>query len=66
MWSTRDIIIFCAGAQAFHTLTHVLMVRLCTLPIQLGPIAFTPQLNMYAIVINAVITVLLLWWANSL
>jgi len=66
MWSTRDIIIFCAGAQLFHTLSHVMMTRFCTLPIQLGSFTFTKQFNMYAIIINAAITILLLWWANNL
>jgi len=66
MWSTREIIIFCAGAQTFHTLSHLLMTRFCNLPIQLGPFVFTAQFNTYALLVNALITALLLWVTNRL
>jgi hypothetical protein len=66
MWSTREIIIFCAGAQAFHTISHLLMGQLCTFPINcFESFSFTKQLNVYAVIINAIITVLLIWWANN-
>lgn len=65
MWSTREIIIFCAGAQAFHTISHLLLGNFCNLPIQFRSFSFTKELNLYASIINAVITVLLIWWANN-
>ncbi len=66
MWSKREIIIFFAGAEAFHTLVHIFFSFAVQLPIQVFTISLTPQLNMFAIVLNLIITIGLIWWANSL
>lgn len=66
MFTTRDIVIFLAGAEAFHTISHILIGYLHILPMQLFSITWTQQLNFWAIIINAVITALLLWWASRL
>jgi len=63
MLSKRDIIIFFAGAEAFHTLVHILFSMAGTLPIKFFNFLLTPQLNMFAIVLNAIITIGLIWWA---
>jgi len=61
-WSKRDLLLFLAGAEAFHTLVHVLLYFSGLLPIKLI-IEWTSQLNLYAIIINALITIGLLWLA---
>ena len=66
MWSKKNVVIFCAGAQAFHTLSHIVIKYAGMLPVKIFSIALTQQLNMWAIVINAVITLVLLWWAAQL
>lgn len=66
MISLRDVIIFLAGAQAFHTISHIAIGYLHILPIKIFGINWTQQLNLFAIIINAVITILLLWWVSKL
>jgi hypothetical protein len=65
MWSTKDFIIFFAGAQAFHTFGHIMISIFCTLPMQCF-ITMTSQLNMWLMIINALVTLILLWWASQL
>ncbi|HRN78273.1 MAG TPA: hypothetical protein PLU71_03465 [Candidatus Dependentiae bacterium] len=65
-WTQKEFIIFLAGAEAFHTLAHLYIALVGTLPIQFGGITITPQLNMFALIINAIITVGLLWWAQTM
>lgn len=60
----RDIILFFAGFEFFHTLAHCYFVFL--VPIDLKYIMLTPSLNAWAIAINALITLALLWWARRL
>jgi hypothetical protein len=64
MWSKKDVLIFFAGGEAFHTLSHILLPMYIHLPIQIGPINYTQQWNMYAIGINTLITIALLWWVS--
>lgn len=66
MCSKRDVVLFFAGAEAFHTLSHIVLKFMDVLPIQFLSINFTQQLNMVAIIINAIITAGLLWWASKL
>ena len=66
MFTTKELVIFFAGAEAFHTISHILIGYLHILPIKLFSITWTQQLNFWAILINAVITALLLWWASRL
>ncbi len=66
MFSKRDIVIFFAGAEAFHTLVHIWFSMAGTLPIKVFNFSLTPQLNMFAIVLNAIITIGLIWWAHRL
>jgi hypothetical protein len=64
----RDAVIFLAGAEAFHTLSHVWLGLSGMLPMEISfpPITITPGLNLFAIVINALITVGLLYGAGRL
>jgi hypothetical protein len=51
MWTKREVIIFVAGVETFLTFSH------------LG-FTVTAGLNAWAIVVNALITAALLWWAS--
>lgn len=64
MFSTREWIIFFAGAEVLHTISHIVLSFSGTLPLTFWGFEFTSQWNMIAIVINALIAVLLLWWAS--
>lgn len=66
MCKLRDLVIFLAGAEFFHTLTHILLPYVIQLPLHMGFIEVTPAINLYATGINALITILLLWWACRL
>ncbi len=63
MCKLRDMVIFFAGAQFFHTLSHVILPFFITLPLDMKFMIFTSTINMWAVIINAVITLALLWWA---
>jgi hypothetical protein len=64
----RDAMVFFAGAEAFHTLSHVWLGLSGTLPLEIPfpPMTITPGLNLFAIVVNALITVGLLYGARRL
>lgn len=62
----RDVVIFLAGAEFFHTISHIIMPHFFNFPIDVKFMVMTAAMNNYAIGINAVITVLLLWWACRL
>lgn len=66
MISLRDIVIFLAGAEAFHTLSHILLPVFVEFPLKTNFIDFTASLNAFAILGNIIITALLLWWASHL
>jgi hypothetical protein len=59
----RDVVIFLAGAEFFHTISHIVMPYFISLPIDMKFMVMTSTMNNYAIGVNAVITILLLWWA---
>jgi hypothetical protein len=62
----RDTLVFLAGAEAFHTLTHVWWGLSGMLPMEIPfpPITMTAGLNAFAIVINGLIMAGLLYWAT--
>ena len=66
MWTTKEIVIFLAGGQAFHTLSHILICFTHILPTKVWGITWDKKLNLFAIVLNAVITAAFVWWANKL
>lgn len=65
MFSYKNVLIFFAGAECFHTLTHILLPFIVELPFETKFINLTFALNMWAIILNAIITILLLWWASK-
>lgn len=66
MLNRRDVIIFFAGAEFFHTLSHIILPYFITLPLDMNFMIFTHTVNIWAIVINALITIALLWWASRI
>jgi hypothetical protein len=66
MFSKREIIIFFAGAQVFHTLSHIAMYFFITFPMQLSFMTITLLFNFWAIMFNAITAGALLWWASTL
>lgn len=60
----RDVLVFLAGAEFFHTLVHIMWPYFVSYPIDMNFVVVTSTMNNYAIVINAAITVFLLWWAG--
>lgn len=66
MLKLRDVIIFLAGAEFFHTLSHIILPYFISLPITFKYMVFTSTINIWAIIINALVTIALLWWACRL
>jgi len=56
MCSKRDVIIFFAGVAAMHTLGHIMVGYLGMLPMTFMSIEWTQNLNIFAIALNAIIT----------
>lgn len=66
MFSFRDLVVFLAGAEFFHTLVHIGFYYLVPLPIDLKFMILTPSTNNWSIVINLIITIVLLFWSKKL
>lgn len=66
MFSGRDLVVFLAGAEFFHTLSHILIPYFFTLPLDMKFMTLTSMFNIWAIAINGIITVVLIWWAARL
>lgn len=66
MRKLRDWVIFLAGAEFFHTLSHIILPYFISMPLNIGIMVLTTRFNFWIIVINAFITLGLLWWADKL
>lgn len=66
MVSLRNIIIFVAGIEFWHTFTHIFLALFVSLPLDTKIIVITPTTNMWGILVNGAITILLLWWSSRL
>ncbi len=68
MGSVRDVVLVLAGAQAFHTVSHLVLGVCVELPLQMKMprMALTSRMNTVVIIINAVVTIGLFWWASRL
>jgi hypothetical protein len=64
----RDAFVFFAGAAAFHALSHIWLGLSGLLPMEIHfpTMTITQGLNVFAIVVNALITVGLLYGAKRL
>ena len=65
MITKKNVLIFFAGAEFFHTLSHLILFRFTNLPVKVDGTIFTHALNAWAILINGAITVGLLYWASK-
>lgn len=65
MFSLKNVLIFFAGAEFFHTLSHILLPFFVKLPLETKVILLTSTLNIWAIIINAIITLVLLGLAKK-
>lgn len=61
----RDWIIFFAGAEAFHAVSHAVLYFAGVLPLRFFFMTLTPPLDLMAIGANAAISLALLWWASK-
>ena len=61
----REVVIFFAGVEAFHTLSHLVLSVSGQLPMRVFGFNDTAGLNVWAIVVNAAVTVALFWWASK-
>jgi len=66
MLKLRDCLIFVAGAQFFHTLNHILLPVFMQFPIDMNFMVLTAALNYWAIALNGLTVILLLWWVKKL
>lgn len=66
MISLRDIVIFLAGVMFLHTVSHIMVGLTIQLPFDFKLIVLTNYMNTWIIVLSAIITILLLWWAVKL
>lgn len=62
----RDIILFFAGFEAMHTLSHIVFAYTVKLPVDMTYVVLTPTINYWGIAINGAITIGLLWLASRL
>jgi len=62
----REVVIFFAGVEAFHTFSHLILGVSGQLPIRVFGFTLTAGRNAWAVVANAAITAALLWWAGRL
>ncbi|MBI4146593.1 hypothetical protein HY489_04615 [Candidatus Woesearchaeota archaeon] len=58
----QKVLIFLAGMEAFHTLSHLLISFTNIFPLHIFGITFTRELNIAAFAINALVTLGLLYW----
>ena len=74
MFTSRDLVMFVAGAFCLHTVSHILFPYVLHLPADFNlslftpaiSILWTPTLNWIVVAVSAVITTGLLWWATTL
>lgn len=66
MCCLRDLIVFLAGAEFFHTLAHVFLPRFVELPLDAGFLVLNEQNNMMMIIVNGLITLALLFIAHKM
>jgi len=65
MATKKEVIIFFAGFETFHTLAHLLFFAY-GLTFHLPWITVTPTLNLAAFIVNLLITTGLFYWASTL
>jgi hypothetical protein len=62
----RDILVFLAGGEFFHGLSHIWLANSGLLPIHMTYFDLTTRLNLYAIIGNFAIMIVLLLIARKI
>jgi len=65
MCTKKEVIVFFAGFEAFHTLAHLLFYAY-GFTLHFPWINLTPRLNLAAFIINLLITTGLFYWASQI
>jgi len=63
MCTLRDVVVFLAGAETMHAVSHVFMHYYVTFPFHTSLVEVTSQMNNIGMIVNAVVAVLLIVWA---
>lgn len=63
MCCLRDWVVFLAGGEFFHTLSHIFLPYFFKLPLDMGFMVLNQHNNMTMIIVNGLITVALLYIA---
>lgn len=68
MLTLREVVIFLAGASAFHTFSHLALPAMVQMPLAVKwpKMTLTTTWNTFAIVVNVAMTVALIVWATRL
>ncbi|CDZ81814.1 hypothetical protein BN1013_02350 [Candidatus Rubidus massiliensis] len=66
MFTLKNVVIFLAGAEFFHTFVHIMLAYANQFPLDMKVVVLTSTINMWGIIINALITIALLLWASRL
>lgn len=65
MCTKKEVVIFAAGAEAFHTFAHLVFYGY-GLSFKLPWMTVTPKWNLVAFLINLTITASLLYWVSKM
>ena len=68
MITMRETAIFLAGAQAYHTISHLWLGLSGLLPLELKvpKMVLTARFNAFATLVNVLLTGVLFWWVSRL
>lgn len=68
MFTLKEIVMFLAGASAFHTFSHLVLPAMVQMPmaVKWPKMTLTSGFNTTVVVVNAAVTAALLVWAIKL
>lgn len=67
MWTKRELLLFLAGFELFHTISHIVIAKLGDTPVKVYfPEETWRKWNFWTIIVNGVITLGLLIWASKI
>lgn len=64
MFTLKNLLIFLAGGETFHAISHFMLPYFVKLPLEINGITFTQSMNEWAIIVNGLIAVALLFLAS--
>lgn len=60
MFSLRDFVVFLAGVAFLHTISHLFLAYMVTLPMDFRFMVLTPGINTGAVIVSGIVTVVLI------